>query len=156
MLHRALLPVDGSAPALAAVGPAVQAVSPHGGIVLCSVIPTLDELLVATATSTRDGRLALELAQRSHAGRLQEAREQLREAARRVVTAGGRVEQRRVVEGAPGPAILRAAAQDECDVIAMATNGRAGWSRAILGSVADYVVRNAEDLPVLLVRRAPA
>lgn len=154
MFRRALVPVDGSDPSLAAIGPAIQAVSPHGAILLCSVIPTVDELLLRTATSTRDARAALELAQRSHSAREHEAQQELQEAATRVAAAGGRVDESRVLQGAPGPQILHAASARECDVIVMATNGRSGWRRAILGSVADYLVRHAEDAPVLLVRRA--
>jgi nucleotide-binding universal stress UspA family protein len=154
MFQRALVPVDGSEPSLSAIEPAVQAVSPDGGILLCSIITKVDDLLLRTAASTRDPRAALELAERSHASQEQEAREHLQEAARRVAGAGGRVDGLRVLEGAPGPQILLAASDQECDVIVMATNGRAGWRRAILGSVADYVVRNAEEVPVLLVRRA--
>jgi nucleotide-binding universal stress UspA family protein len=59
-----------------------------------------------------------------------------------------------VASGDPGPTILLVAAQRDCDVIVMATNGRSGWRRLVLGSVADHVIRNAEEIPVTLVRRA--
>jgi len=153
MFHRALLPVDGSGPSLAAIEPAIQAVSPGGDILVCAVIPTIADLLGGTATSTRDSRAAMELAQLSHAARQKEAHEHLDEAARRIEVLGGRVSDRLVVEGEPGPQILRAASTSGCDVIVIATNGRSGWRRMILGSVADFVARNAEDVPILLVRR---
>jgi len=47
--------------------------------------------------------------------------------------------------------ILDLAESQGADVIAIATHGRAGVSRLILGSVADKVIRGA-DLPVLVVR----
>lgn len=47
----------------------------------------------------------------------------------------------------PAVAIL-AAAERDVDLIAMATHGRGGFSRAILGSVADKVIRGA-SVPVL-------
>lgn len=47
--------------------------------------------------------------------------------------------------------ILDLAEAQEADVIAIATHGRAGVSRLILGSVADKIIRGA-DLPVLVVR----
>jgi nucleotide-binding universal stress UspA family protein len=53
-----------------------------------------------------------------------------------------------------GPAVdevLRVAAEESADLIAMSTHGRSGLGRWVLGSVADAVVRRAE-LPVLLVR----
>jgi nucleotide-binding universal stress UspA family protein len=56
-----------------------------------------------------------------------------------------------VLEGNPAQAIIAAARQHGCDLIAMATHGRSGLPRLVLGSVADRVLREAH-LPVLLVR----
>jgi nucleotide-binding universal stress UspA family protein len=56
-----------------------------------------------------------------------------------------------VVEGVPGPAIVDTARRRGCDLIMMSTHGRSGVGRALLGSVADYVVRHS-PIPVLLVR----
>ncbi len=47
--------------------------------------------------------------------------------------------------------ILDLAKQECCDVIALATHGRGGLARLVIGSVADKIVRGAE-LPVLLLR----
>jgi nucleotide-binding universal stress UspA family protein len=55
-----------------------------------------------------------------------------------------------VVRGTPGEQIAATAAAGY-DLIAMATHGRGGIERLIVGSVADQVVRTA-DVPVLLVR----
>lgn len=52
--------------------------------------------------------------------------------------------------GAPHEEIVKAATEEGCDLIAMATHGRGGFNRFWLGSVADRVVREAE-IPVLLV-----
>ncbi|HEX7091028.1 MAG TPA: universal stress protein [Longimicrobiales bacterium] len=54
-------------------------------------------------------------------------------------------------DGGVTGAIERYAAQARADLVAMATHGRGGLSRAWLGSVADAVVRES-GLPVLLVR----
>lgn len=51
----------------------------------------------------------------------------------------------------PGPAILNYAAEAGIDLIALGTHGRRGPSRILLGSVAEEVVRQAEQ-PVLTVR----
>jgi nucleotide-binding universal stress UspA family protein len=48
-------------------------------------------------------------------------------------------------------AILEQAQQDRSDLIAMATHGRRGLARVLLGSVADNVLRGATT-PVLLYR----
>ncbi len=53
--------------------------------------------------------------------------------------------------GDPLEEILREAAAFDADLIAVTTAGRSGLSRAILGSVAEQVMRKAE-VPVLLLR----
>ena len=57
-----------------------------------------------------------------------------------------------MVEGAPAAAILATASELSCDLVVMATHGRSGIERALLGSVADQVVRHARGFAVLLVR----
>ena len=57
-----------------------------------------------------------------------------------------------MVEGAPAAAILATANELNCDLVVMATHGRSGIERALLGSVADQVVRHARGFAVLLVR----
>lgn len=52
----------------------------------------------------------------------------------------------------PVHAILEAADEMKVDLIAVATHGRGGLGRAILGSVADGVVRRSADVPCLVLR----
>jgi nucleotide-binding universal stress UspA family protein len=59
--------------------------------------------------------------------------------------------ERRVVEGIPAAEILRAAEETKCDLILMATHGRTGLKRILLGSVAEMVVRGAR-CPVLVIK----
>ena len=54
-------------------------------------------------------------------------------------------------EGPPGPTLLRYLDELGADLVVMATHGRGALGRALLGSVADHVVRTAR-VPVLLVR----
>jgi nucleotide-binding universal stress UspA family protein len=60
------------------------------------------------------------------------------------------IEQRR---GDPGEEILEAAAETDCDLIAMTTHGRSGPSRWVFGSVTAKVLRSA-PIPLLVVRQA--
>lgn len=53
--------------------------------------------------------------------------------------------------GDPRDVILHVAEELHCDLIVMATHGRRGLARALLGSVAEMVVRTA-PVPVLTVR----
>ena len=57
----------------------------------------------------------------------------------------------RVMGGAVADAILDVANTESADLIAMATHGRSGIGRFLLGSVADRVTAHA-DVPVILVR----
>lgn len=57
-----------------------------------------------------------------------------------------------IVEGIPSNVIADRVAELGCDLVVMATHGRSGLGRAVLGSVADYVVRNTPHAAVLLVR----
>ena len=54
--------------------------------------------------------------------------------------------------GSPVDGILQAADDVAADLIAIATHGRGGLGRAVLGSVADGVVRRSADRPVLVIR----
>lgn len=55
------------------------------------------------------------------------------------------------VLGAAGEAIVKYAAENKVELIAIATHGRSGPGRIVMGSVADYVLHHAH-LPILLIR----
>ena len=55
------------------------------------------------------------------------------------------------VEGKPGVEIVRASLDHAIDMIVLGTHGYTGLNRLIMGSVAEYVVRNAK-CPVLIVK----
>lgn len=54
-------------------------------------------------------------------------------------------------EASPRPTIVDAAVELDCQMIIMGTHGRSGLAHLLLGSVAEYVVRNSK-VPVLTVR----
>lgn len=56
-----------------------------------------------------------------------------------------------IAEGVAEEEIVKTAKKEHIDLIVMSTHGRSGLGRALLGSVADFVVRHA-SCPVLLVR----
>ncbi|WP_254545115.1 universal stress protein [Halomarina pelagica] len=56
-----------------------------------------------------------------------------------------------VVQGEPHPSILDYAEREGVDLIVMATHGRRGLDRYLLGSVTEKIVRTA-SVPVLTVR----
>jgi nucleotide-binding universal stress UspA family protein len=61
------------------------------------------------------------------------------------------VQTRVVVALHPAPVILEEAQAQRCDFIALATHGRSGVRRMLLGSIADKVIRGASS-PVLVYR----
>jgi nucleotide-binding universal stress UspA family protein len=80
-----------------------------------------------------------------------QAREILARAAQEVKSRG--VEATAVVSlGTTVDGVLRAADEIDVDLIAIATHGRSGLGRAVLGSVADGVVRRSADVPCLVIR----
>jgi nucleotide-binding universal stress UspA family protein len=56
-----------------------------------------------------------------------------------------------VVRGDAGPALCDFARERNARAIVMGSRGRGGIKRALLGSVSDYVVRNA-DCPIIITR----
>jgi nucleotide-binding universal stress UspA family protein len=56
-----------------------------------------------------------------------------------------------LTDGDPATAILRAADENQCDLIVMGTHGRTGLRRLLMGSVAEQVLRRA-SCPVLTVK----
>jgi len=62
--------------------------------------------------------------------------------------------ERRLMIGTPATAIVELAQRENADMIFMATHGRTGLGRVLMGSVAEEVVRKAH-CPVLTVKPAP-
>lgn len=55
-----------------------------------------------------------------------------------------------VKQGNAPSTIVKVAQQKQCDLIVISTHGRSGFGRALLGSVADHVIRHA-PCPVLVI-----
>ncbi len=55
------------------------------------------------------------------------------------------------VPGTAGPAIVEYCRENDIELVALATHGRSGPGKVVLGSVADYVIRYS-GMPVLIIR----
>lgn len=140
---RVLIPLDGSRLAEAALD---QAVALADGVdVEYTLLQAIEPVLI-TYLPLASGS---EVDEQSFALWRAEAHEYLERMAKRLPTS--RPVQTRVVTATPAGAILSYARQHGIDMIAMATHGRSGISRMLLGSVADKVVRGTH-IPVLLHR----
>jgi nucleotide-binding universal stress UspA family protein len=56
-----------------------------------------------------------------------------------------------VANGSPGPTILDFAEKHGVGLIAIATHGKGGLERVVMGSVADYLLRHSK-IPIFVVR----
>jgi nucleotide-binding universal stress UspA family protein len=80
-----------------------------------------------------------------------EAREYLKVIADRLLSEKGVKAEYVSTYGVAGETIVKYASENEIELLALATHGRSGPGRVIMGSVADYVLRHLH-LPVLIVR----
>jgi len=80
-----------------------------------------------------------------------QAKRVLAEAARQVNSNGCIVEQDYAISSRPFEAIIEAAKEHKCDLIAMASHGYGGFTGLILGSETQKVLANSK-IPVLVVR----
>lgn len=135
-----VVPVDFSEPSVRAVRYAIGfAHRMNGRLTLLHAVQP-----IATAT-----RVALDF-ERLNRQALHHARTELTELAAREIN-GAIPTSTRVVAGVPFDQITRVAKKIEADLIVIATHGRRGFKRALLGSTAENVVRHA-PCPVLVVR----
>ena len=156
MYQKILLTHDGSDVTAAAIPHAITVANAAGAeVVVCQVIDSVAQIMSLMAPTTIEplpaGGVTAEIAEESVAGQRAAAQQNL-DAVKAALEAGGvsRVSTL-VVEGRAGEAICTVAAELGCDLVVMATHGRSGISRVLLGSVAEHVVRHVKDGAVLLV-----
>ncbi len=155
--RRILLTTDGSELSRAAVPHALQLATGMGAeLLVVEVIDSVDQVLARTSPAYGSGthvtqEILVREAEEAAAIERAEAARFLAELRAQLEAGGAEHVECQVVEGNPAPTIILTAEASGCDIITMATHGRSGLRRAVLGSVADYVVRHA-PCPVLLVR----
>lgn len=145
MFKNILLPTDGSALSLRAAKAAIELARERGGalvaIAVAEPVPdALDSDGFLLASSGLDGGELLAAA---------EAR--ARAVAELAQAAGVACRTATALSYHPWEEILKAAADFHCDVVFMASHGRAGLGRLLLGSETQKVLAHAQ-LPVLVFR----
>jgi len=154
ILHRLLLPLDGTLEAEQVLAPAMQLGEVLGAeFTLVRVIKPAVRFDYLPEGGTLDGmtQTALHDIEERQRHQEQEARSYLEGVAARLRARGNLVQVRVVVDEQPAMGILREAEVHEADLVAMETHGRRGLTRLMLGSVADKVIRGG-SVPVLLHR----
>ncbi len=143
MYGRVLIPLDGSALAETILPFAERIAGPlDAEVVLLGVVEPLSAM-TGLATGGVNAVDALFLRQL-------ETKKYLAEVARRLEAKGLRV-RTLLGLGTPAAEIVESAKAAQADLIAMTTHGRSGLRRAVLGSVAEQVLR-AASVPVLMIR----
>ena len=156
MYQKILLTNDGSELAAAAVPHAATIAKATGApLVLLQVIDSVVHVMTMMTPSTMEpmssGEITAGIAEEGVTAQRQEAEQNLAKIREQLLAEGVTNVTAFVAEGQLGDAIVDTAAAQGCDLIIMATHGRSGIGRAVLGSVADHVVRNSHHA-VLLVR----
>ena len=156
MYQKILLTNDGSELAAAAVPHAATIAKATGApLVLLQVIDSVVHVMTMMTPSTMEpmssGEITAGIAEEGVTAQRQEAEQNLAKIRAQLLAEGVTNVTAFVAEGQLGDAIVDTAAAQGCDLIIMATHGRSGLGRAVLGSVADHVVRNSHHA-VLLVR----
>lgn len=136
-IRRILVPLDGSSHSQEALAPAIELGRATGARITLLEVVTHHSGLV---------RL-LHPAERSE----ETAEQSLRQTAARVPPELGSVDVRVVEHESPAGGILAETRRGEMDLVAMATHGRGGLRRLLLGSVAETVLE-ASPVPVLMFR----
>jgi nucleotide-binding universal stress UspA family protein len=138
---------DGSDLAAQAAEAGLAILGPADRVEVVTVAETLDPALAYDGTGHAGPTLSATELHEWHATELQRVREVVEGVA---TSLGLDPSCGVVIEGAPGPALCEHARSVHATALVIGTRGRGGIKRALLGSVSDYVVRNA-PCPVVVV-----
>lgn len=145
MFHNILVPVDGSPPSDAAITLALKVAADEGATVTFAHALEVARLAAMASPSSIDPSFAIEAAHTAAKDILERAKDHAAGSKLTVSTV--------LLEGDCVPALLALAKERKVDLIIVGSHGRGGISRALLGSVAEGILRRS-PIPVL-VTHAP-
>ena len=145
MFHAILVPVDGSEPSDSAVAFALRMAAEERASVTFAHAVEVTKIIAMTSASAIGPQYALDAA-------LQAGREMLAQAQAQATQAGIDADIE-LLEGDCVSSLLDLAERKKADLIVVGSHGRGGISRALLGSVAEGILRRS-PIPVL-VTHAP-
>jgi len=157
MYESILVPLDGSRRAEAVLPFAVDLAKRYRSrVVLFRAVPAFYQVWAETLPGTVDiapGAAAegVEIVQSEVKEHVRGAKRYLSNVRRRLHNAGLRDIHLVVAQGDAAVEIVRHAREEGVGLVAIATHGRSGLIRAVMGSVADRVIRQAPG-PVLVIR----
>ena len=153
MYRKILVTSDGSAMCEAAFPHVAGLAAENAEVVLLTVTDSLERVLAQTSLGAAElaGPTAVTAAVDSIEAQRQEAERYIEEQSAALRALGLANVTARIESGSPGDEIVRLAGDEGFDLIVMATHGRSGWKRALLGSVAEHVLRHSPGVPLLMV-----
>ena len=143
-----ILCTDGSALSIQAVTHGLSVLAPVDTVMVVSVVDEIDMSLSQDVSGHASAVFTEDELHARRAAALAEGQDAVERTAAEL--SGANVETR-VVAGSPGQVICELAAQVDAAAIVIGSRGRGGVKRALLGSVSDFVVRNAQ-CPVVVDR----
>jgi nucleotide-binding universal stress UspA family protein len=154
MFKHALVTTDGSPFARAILQYVPSVVGPDGRVTVIEVIDDPARLLAKTNAGfefSLVSTMGLDIAEEVIAGERLAAETHLKAALRCLNDAGIADVETLILQGTPGDVIVAEAKRQQADILLMATHGRTGLKRAVMGSVTNYVLHHLEDIPILLI-----
>ena len=156
MFHSALFTIDGSKTALGALPALLSAIDPQQTEVTALQVIDSVQLMLAHTTPAgfpmyAGGGVDVDVAEQAVAGQRTEAEAHLATVASDLAAAGVQHVVTAVREGRPGDQIVDFVQEHGIELVVMATHGRTGLRRTVLGSVADHVLRHLDEVPLMLV-----
>jgi nucleotide-binding universal stress UspA family protein len=145
VFHNIVVPVDGSAPSDAAIALASKVAADEGASITFAHAVDVAKLVALASPSSIDPTYAIEAARTAGKEVLDQARSK---ASRPKVTVSTVL-----LDGDVVSTLLDLAKQRKADLIVVGSHGRGGIQRALLGSVAEGILRRS-PIPVL-VTHAP-
>jgi nucleotide-binding universal stress UspA family protein len=146
-LNNVLVAVDGSETSLDAARAGLAVLAVDAPIVIVTVVETSDPTLV-TGSGMAGGVMSADELDALDESRLAEGEATLDAATAALARTDA---ESLVVRGDAGAALCDLARERDASAIVMGSRGLGGIKRALLGSVSDYVVRNA-PCPVVITR----
>jgi nucleotide-binding universal stress UspA family protein len=140
-----IVATDGSDLAIRAAVAGLSLTRPADRVLLVAVADVVDPSLAEDATGHASSSMTHEDVEANHRevrAQCRHALEATSEALQRAESVHDRFELL-VIDGDPGPALCRLAAEVGASALIIGSRGRGGLKRALLGSVSDYVVRNS-------------
>jgi nucleotide-binding universal stress UspA family protein len=138
---------DGSDLATKAAAAGIELLRPVDIVMIVTVVDAVDPSLAHDASGMAGPTATVEELDAERSASMRSGEEIVTEAARALGRDGAVT---RVLEGRAGPELCELASELSASAIVMGTRGRGGIKRAMLGSVSDYVVRNA-PCPVVVI-----